>query len=299
MNSAASRHQLRVGFIGLGVMGRPMAGNLLDAGFALTVHSRSRAKSREIGAKGGKEAESPAAAARDSDVLILMVPDAKDVDDLLERPSGLLDGAHDRLIVCDMGTHAPQAMRHFADRLAAKGAAFLDAPVSGGDVGARAATLAIMVGGPKSAFTRVLPVLKALGSRVVHVGPVGAGQIAKACNQLLVGSTIQAVAESLVLARAAGVDPAKVRDAMLGGFAASRVLEIHGQRMLESNFVPGARASLHAKDAHIVLATAEAVGLSLPGFQPVAAAFDRLVAKGDGSLDHSAVITLLEPRGRK
>ena len=233
--------------------------------------------------------------ARRVDLVIVMVPDTADFEAVLDGPAGLLAGAHDGLIVCAMGTHHPAAMPPLADRCAEQGAILLDAPVSGGEIGAREGSLSIMVGGDPAAFERARPVFEILGATVVRIGGSGAGQLAKACNQLVVGATIAAVAEALSLAGRAGVDPAVVRDAMSGGFAASRVLEIHGRRMIERDFVPGGRAALHAKDAHIIVDTATGLGLDLPFFAAVAAAFDRLVAEGGGDLDHSALITLLDP----
>jgi 2-hydroxy-3-oxopropionate reductase len=231
--------------------------------------------------------------ARSADVVIVMVPDTDDVRDVLGGPLGVLAGAHEGLIVCAMGTHLPAAMPPLAERCVASGVTLLDAPVSGGEIGARDGTLSIMVGGDPVAFERARPVLETMGRTVVRIGGSGAGQLAKACNQLIVGATIAAVAEALALARAGGVDPAVVREALLGGFAASRVLEVHGRRMIERDFEPGGRAALHAKDAHIILDTAAGFGLELPTFETVADAFDRLVAEGGGDLDHSALITLL------
>ena len=227
-----------------------------------------------------------------------MVPDTADLEAVLDGPTGILAGAHDGLIVCAMGTHLPAAMPPLAERCATRGCTLLDAPVSGGEIGAADGTLSIMVGGDASAVERARPVLEAMGRSVVRIGGSGAGQLAKACNQLIVGATIAAVAEALALARAAGVDPAIVRDALAGGFASSRVLEVHGRRMLERDFAPGGRAALHAKDAHIILDTAAALGLDLPVFPAVAEAFDRLVAEGGGELDHAALITLLDDAPR-
>ncbi|MEX0789360.1 MAG: NAD(P)-dependent oxidoreductase [Actinomycetota bacterium] len=283
----------RVGFIGLGVMGRPMASNILKAGFALTVNSRSADQVEGLVSGGASRARTPADAAAASDILFIMVPDTADLVEVLDGPHGVMAGGHQGLIVCDTGTHAPSEMSAIARRLDAVGADFIDCPVSGGEIGAQQGTLAIMVGGPADAFQRARPVLDSIGTVIVHIGPVGAGQIAKACNQLLVASTIQAVAEALVLATASGVDPARVREVMLGGFASSKVLEVHGKRMLEGDFNPGARTSLHAKDARIVLDTATQSGVPLPGFAPVAASLQRLVDLGDGDLDHSALVTLL------
>lgn len=283
-----------VGFIGLGVMGRPMARRILAAGFPLTVASRSNAAVAELTSAGATPATSPAGVARVVDILVVMVPDTSDFEAVLAGSDGVLAGAHHGLVVCAMGTYRPAAMPALAERCAALGVALLDAPVSGGDVGALDGSLSIMVGGDRAAYERARPVFDALGRTVVYVGESGAGQLAKACNQLIVGATIAAVAEALSLAREAGLDPAVVRDALAGGFAASRVLEVHGRRMIERDFEPGGRASLHAKDARIILDTAALLGLDLPVFAAVADAFDRLVAAGGGDLDHSALITLFD-----
>ena len=209
-------------------------------------------------------------------------------------PTGSSPAREPGLIVAAMGTHHPAAMPPLAARCAEHGVALLDAPVSGGEVGAVEGSLSIMVGGDAAAFERARPVFEAMGRTIVHVGGSGAGQMTKACNQLIVGATIAAVAEGLTLARAAGVDPAVVRTALTGGYATSRVLDIHGGRMIERDFTPGGRAALHAKDAHIILDTAARLGVDLPVFSVVADRFDRLVAAGGGDLDHSALITLLE-----
>ena len=285
---------IRAGFVGLGVMGRPMAHRILTFDIPLTVTSRTAASLAGLVAAGATEAPNPAAVAAAADVVCVMVPDTADLEAVLDFPDGLLAGAHPGLVICAMGTHLPAAMPPLAARCAELDTALLDAPVSGGEIGARAGSLSIMVGGEAAAFERARPILEAMGRTVVHVGPSGAGQVAKACNQLVVGATIAAVAEALTLARAAGVDPATVRDALAGGFAASRVLDVHGRRMLERDFTPGGRAALHAKDAHIILDTSAAAGLDLPFFAAVADGFDRLVAAGGGELDHAALITLLE-----
>jgi 2-hydroxy-3-oxopropionate reductase len=285
----------RVGVIGLGIMGRPMALNVLKAGFPLTVSSRSPGPVEELVAAGARRAGDPAEVAAASDVVVLMVPATADVEDVLGGATGLVAGAHEGQIVIVMGTHEPAAVPEWADRVGKAGAELLDAPVSGGEIGAVEGTLSIMVGGPASALERVAPILATMGRRIVHIGGHGAGMVAKACNQLVVASEIEAVAEALTLAKAAGVDPAKVRDALLGGFAASRVLEVHGLRMIERDFVPGGRVSMHEKDARIVLETAREYGVDLPGFRPVEEAFRRLIDQGKGELDHSVLITLLEP----
>jgi len=284
----------RVGFIGLGIMGRPMARHLLDAGFPLTVHSRSPGPVDELVAAGAARATSPAEVAAASDVVVTMLPDTPDVEQVLLGPEGVASGAAAGSLVIDMSSIDPIPTRSFADRLAAQGVDMLDAPVSGGEKGAIDAALSIMVGGSPDAFERATPLFAAMGKNIVHVGPSGAGQIAKACNQLVVAATIEAVAEALVLAERAGVDAAKVREALLGGFAGSKILEVHGQRMLDRAFDPGFRARLHRKDARIVLDTAKEVGAPVPSFEAVARQLDELVESGGGELDHSALFTLLD-----
>jgi 2-hydroxy-3-oxopropionate reductase len=284
----------RVGFIGLGIMGKPMARHLLDAGFPLTVHSRSAAPVDELAEAGASRAASPAEVAAASDVVVTMLPDTPDVELVLLGPDGVASGAAAGSLVVDMSSVDPIPTRSFAERLAGQGVDMLDAPVSGGEKGAIDAALSIMVGGSPEAFERATPLFAAMGKNIVHVGPSGAGQIAKACNQLVVAATIEAVAEALVLAERAGVDAAKVREALLGGFAGSKILEVHGQRMLDRAFDPGFRARLHRKDARIVLDTAKEVGAPVPSFEAVAGQLDELVASGGGELDHSALFTLLE-----
>jgi 2-hydroxy-3-oxopropionate reductase len=284
----------RLGFIGLGIMGRPMARNLLRAGFTLTVHSRSAPPVEELEREGAAAADSPAAVAGASDIVVTMLPDTPDVEQVLFGDAGVAQGARDGALVVDMSTIDPEATRRFASKLGERGVAMLDAPVSGGEAGAVEGTLAIMVGGTDASFERVLPVLQVMGKQVVHIGSSGAGQVTKACNQLIAGATVEAVAEALVLAAKAGVDPAKVREALLGGFAGSRILEVHGRRMLDGDFEPGFKARLHRKDAGIVLDTARRLGVPVPSFAAVADALERLVESGGGDLDHSALVTLLE-----
>ena len=286
---------VRAGFVGLGVMGRPMAHHLLEAGFPLTVASRSPGPVAELAAAGATAVGSPAEVAQRADVIILMLPDPPDVDDVIFGPDGLIHGPPARgTVVVDMSTGDPILAREWAATLLENGIDLLDAPVSCGEVGAREKTLSIMVGGRAEALERARPLLDAMGRRVVHVGASGAGQIAKAANQLVVASTIEAVAEALVLAAAAGVSPARVREALLGGFAASRVLELHGQRMLDGNYVPGARAVLHRKDARIISGLARRLGVVTPAFDVVADALESLVEEGGSDLDHSALVTLIE-----
>ena len=284
----------RVGFIGLGIMGRPMARHLVDADVPLTVHSRSPGPVEDLAGAGASRASSPAEVAAGSDVVITMLPDTPDVEQVLFGPDGVASTAAAGSLVIDMSSIDPIPTRAFAERLVAQDVAMLDAPVSGGEKGAIDAALSIMVGGPPEAFARSLPLLERMGKNIVHVGPSGAGQIAKACNQLVVAATIEAVAEALVLAERAGVDAAKVREALLGGFAGSKILEVHGQRMLDRAFDPGFRARLHRKDARIVLDTAKEVGAPVPAFEAVARQLDELVESGGGELDHSGLFTLLD-----
>ncbi len=284
----------RIGFIGLGVMGRPMATNLVRAGLEMIVHSRSSGPVDELVAAGARRADSPAEVAAVTDVVVTMLPDTPDVELVLFGDGSVSEGIRAGSLVIEMSTIDPSAARRFAERIAERDVAMLDAPVSGGERGAVDGTLSIMVGGPEQAFERALPILRVLGQNVTRVGDAGAGQIAKACNQLIVASTIQAVGEALVLAATAGVDPAVVREALLGGFAGSKILEVHGRRMLEGDFTPGFRAALHRKDARIVTETAADLGSPLPSFAVAAAALETLVEAGDEDLDHAALVTLLE-----
>lgn len=279
----------RVGFIGLGIMGEPMARRLLGAGVPLTVHSRSRGPVEELVAAGAAEAPTPTELARKSDVVITMLPDTPDVERVMTGDAGVASGIAAGSLVIDMSSIDPGPARAIASTLSDRGVDMLDAPVSGGERGAIDGTLSIMVGGPEGAFARAHPLFEAMGSTIVHVGPSGAGQVTKACNQLVVAATIEAVAEALVLAERSGVDPARVREALMGGFAGSKILEVHGQRMLDRAYAPGFRARLHAKDARIVLDAARAAGAPVPAFEVVAAQLDALVDAGDGELDHSAL----------
>ncbi len=284
----------RIGFIGLGVMGRAMAHNLLRAGVDLTVHSRSPGPVDELVFAGAARAVAPDELGASVGVVITMLPDTAAVEEVLFGDRGVHEGVRAGSLVIDMSTIHPSAARRFAETFAGRDVAMLDAPVSGGERGAIDGTLSVMVGGPAEAFERALAILRILGENVTRVGPSGAGQVAKAANQLIVGSTIQAVAEALVLAAKAGVDPSKVREALMGGFAGSKILEVHGLRMLEGNFTPGFRSVLHRKDARIVLETAEELGSPVPAFAVVSDAFERLVDAGRGDLDHAALVSLLE-----
>jgi 2-hydroxy-3-oxopropionate reductase len=283
-----------VGFIGLGIMGKPMAKNLLAAGFDLTVHSRSPGPVEELVAAGASRASDPAEVAAASGITITMVPDTPDVEQVMLGARGVLEGASPGSLVIDMSSIDPAPTRTIAEAFAARDVAMLDAPVSGGERGAIDAALSIMVGGDEEAVLRAMPVLEALGKTIVHVGPSGAGQVAKACNQLVVAATIEAVAEALLLAERSGVDPAKVREALLGGFAGSKILEVHGQRMLDRTFDPGFRIRLHRKDARIVEEAAAATGTPIPSFAVVAAQLQDAVNAGEGELDHSGLFQTLE-----
>lgn len=291
---AIAADPMRIGFIGLGIMGRPMARHLLEAGFPLTVHSRSPGPVDELAEAGASRAGSPAEVGVASDVVVTMLPDTRDVELVLFGENGLAAGTREGSLVIDMSTISPVATRRFAERLAERGVAFVDAPVSGGERGAVEAALSIMIGGSDEDFARARPLFEAMGKNIVHTGPVGAGQVTKACNQLVVAATIESVAEALVLAAKAGVDPAKVREALLGGFAGSKILDVHGQRMLDGIFDPGFRIRLHRKDAGIILETAHELGAPIPSFEVVAEALERAVKEGSGELDHAGLVTLLE-----
>jgi 2-hydroxy-3-oxopropionate reductase len=276
-------------------MGKPMARHLLAAGFPLTVHSRSPGSVDELVAAGAARAVSPVEVARASDIVITMLPDTPDVEHVVLGDDGVASGIGVGGLVIDMSTIDPAPTRAIAEALASRGVEMLDAPVSGGEKGAIEATLSIMVGGSEQAFARAMPLFEVMGANIVHVGPIGAGQVTKACNQLVVAATIEAVAEALVLAERSGVSPAKVREALMGGFAGSKILEVHGQRMLDRAFEPGFRARLHRKDARIVLDAARESGSPIPSFEVVAAQLDRLVDDaGRGDLDHAALFTLLD-----
>ncbi len=284
---------MRVGFVGLGIMGKPMARNLLRAGYPVTVHNRSRPPVDELVAEGAADGGSPRGVAEQSEVVITMLPDTPDVEQVTFGPQGLVEGLRPGSVLVDMSTISPVATRAIAARLRERGVEMLDAPVSGGQRGAEEGTLSIMVGGDPQTFERVRPLFQALGKSVVHVGPVGAGQVCKACNQVVVALTLQAVAEALVLAERNGVDPARVRQALLGGFAGSRILEVHGQRMLEGNYQPGFRARLHHKDLRIALETGRSAGVPMLGTALVHELLGAVVARGWGDLDHSALVRLV------
>lgn len=284
----------RIGFIGLGIMGKPMARNLLKAGASLVVHNRSRAAVEEMAREGAELAFSSQEVAAKSDVVITMLPDSPDVEQVVMAPAGVLEGVRRGMLYIDMSTIAPSTARKIHGIMQARGVECLDAPVSGGEVGAKQATLSIMVGGTKEAFQRALPIFQIMGKNIVHVGEPGAGQVTKACNQIVVGVTIQAVSEALTLARKAGVDPAKVREALLGGFAQSRILDVHGKRILDHTFQPGFKIRLHRKDLAIALQTGREFSTPLFTTAQVAEMMDALLAMGHGELDHCALALLVE-----
>ncbi|HNQ75960.1 MAG TPA: NAD(P)-dependent oxidoreductase, partial [Pseudothauera hydrothermalis] len=283
-----------VGFIGLGLMGRPMALNLIKAGHTVHVWSRRRASMQPLLEAGAGDCASAAEVARRAPLTISMVADAPDVEQVTLGPDGVADGAGAGHIHVDMSTIAPAAAQKIAGALAGRGVTMLDAPVSGGEVGAIAGKLTIMVGGDAAAFDKVRPVLEAMGQSVTLIGASGAGQVAKACNQILTGVGVAAVAEALNFATQSGVDAAKVREALLGGFAYSRILENHGQRMLARNFKPGFKAWMHQKDMRIVMEEAHRLGLALPASAAAAQMFNALVGSGMGEEDSIAMLKLLE-----
>ncbi len=283
-----------VGFVGLGVMGRPMALNLLKAGYPLTVYNRTAERAAAVAEAGASVAVSPQAVAAASRIVFVNVSDDAAVEAVLFGPAGLVHGLAEGAIVVDMGTTSPAATRRFAQRLAERRCTLLDAPVSGGEAGARAGTLSIMVGGPVHAYERVLPLFKVLGKNIVHVGESGAGQVAKACNQIVVSATLLGVAEALTFARRQGVVPERVRAALLGGFAYSRILEVHGERMLKGDFSPGFRTRLHQKDLGIVMNEAQRLNLALPASALAAQLMNALVAMGHGEADSSSLVRIIE-----
>lgn len=283
-----------IGFIGLGVMGKPMARNLLKAGYPLVVHNRSRTPVEELAAEGANPAFSPAEVASRSQVIITMLPDSPDVELVALGENGLIEGVSKGDVYVDMSTIAPTVAVKVAKAMGEKGVRCLDAPVSGGDVGAREGTLSIMVGGDEDVFKEVLPIFQVLGKTIVHCGPNGAGQIVKACNQIQVALNLIGMAEALVLGAKAGVDPAIVIKVLSGGLAQSRVMDIRGPRVIKRIFEPGFRSRLHYKDLNIIRETARAYGISLPASALAHELFGAMQAHGWGELDHSAVIRVIE-----
>ncbi|MBI4754579.1 MAG: NAD(P)-dependent oxidoreductase [Betaproteobacteria bacterium] len=285
---------MQVGFIGLGIMGRPMALNLAKGGHRLRVWSRRRESMEPLLAAGATGCASAAEVAAGAEVVICMVADAPDVEQVALGPAGVAEGARPGLVFADMSTIAPAAAQGIAVRLAQRGIDMLDAPVSGGEPGAINAALTIMVGGRAEVFERVRPLFECMGRAITHIGGSGAGQVAKACNQIVTGMAIAAVAEALNLARRSGVDGARVREALLGGFAYSKTLEVHGRRMLERDFQPGFKSWMHQKDLRIVMEEAHRLGLALPGAAATAQMFNAMVGSGLGEEDSVAMIKVLE-----
>lgn len=285
---------MKIGFLGLGIMGRPMALNTLKAGHEVVVWARRAESMLPLAEAGARIATSPAEVARQVDVVISMVADAPDVEQVMLGESGVASGAQAGLVAVDMSTIAPAAAKDIAAKMKARGIEFVDAPVSGGEVGAIAGTLSIMAGGSEAAFARAKPAFECMGKNIVHIGDSGAGQVAKACNQIMTGMGVMAVAEALCFASKAGANPAKVREALLGGFAYSKILENHGQRMIDRNFKPGFKSWMHQKDLNIVMQSAHELGLMLPGSAMTAQMFNAMVGSGLGEEDSIAVLKLLE-----
>ncbi len=283
-----------IGFIGLGIMGKPMAFNLLKAGYSLHVYARKPEATSELVGAGAVSYASPVELAANVDVIITMVQATQDVEEVLVGKKGIIQTAQPGTIVIDMSTISIQATQRMAKKLANKNIAMLDAPVSGGEQGAIDGSLSIMVGGDTETLKKVMPILEKLGKKITHIGENGTGQVAKACNQIIVAENIIAVSEALRLAKNSGADPAKVREALLGGFANSRILEIHGKRMLDGDYKPGFKAHLHRKDMHLALEQAHALHLELPAAQYALQCIDRLVLKGHSELDSSAVHSIIE-----
>ncbi len=292
--NAAEPGRTRVGFVGLGLMGLPMARNVLKAGYQLTVWNRTAAKAAPLVAEGAEQAADPAQVAQRSDVVVTIVTDSPDVEAVVGGAGGVLSGANSGSVWIDMSTISPAVTRRLGAQAAERGVGALDAPVSGGPPGAEAGTLSIMVGGAQDVFDACLPLLQTMGKTITRVGDLGAGQVTKACNQVVIAATLAGIAEALVLGAKAGVDPALIRQALLGGYAGSRLLEVHGQRMIDHAFDPGFFVKLHDKDLHIVLDMAHSLSVSAPVSALAAQHFNALIADGDGELDNSAMLKVYE-----
>lgn len=283
-----------IGFIGLGIMGTPMARHLQDAGHVLYTSKFFIAPKQELIDNGLKIVESPKALAEKTDIIILMLPDTPEVKDVLLGENGVVLGLKPGKLVIDMSSISPIETKEFAKKVRETGSEYIDAPVSGGEVGAKGATLSIMAGGSQEAFDRALPLFKLMGKNITLVGDCGDGQVTKVANQIIVALTIEAVSEALVLASKAGADPARVREALMGGFASSRILEVHGDRMIKRTFDPGFRISLHQKDLNLALQSAKTLGVSLPNTASTQELFNSCAANGDSGLDHSGLVRALE-----
>ena len=283
----------KIGFIGLGIMGTPMAGKLIEGGHELYLYTRSSVPGALVEA-GGKACASSKEVAQNADIIITMVPDTPHVADVLFGENGVADGLSPGKVVVDMSSISPVETKAFAERIRLLDCEYVDAPVSGGEVGAKAASLTIMVGGSEAAFERVKPLFELMGKNITLVGENGAGQTCKVANQIIVALNIEAVGEALLFASKMGADPAKVRQALMGGFAASRILEVHGERMVKRTFDPGFRIELHQKDLNLALSSARAVGVSLPNTATAQELFNSCAAHGGGGWDHSAMVRALE-----
>ena len=283
-----------LGFIGVGIMGKPMSGHLVKAGHKVLVYDVNAAAVQELAAKGAVACKSSKEVAEKTGIIFIMVPDTPDVEAVLFGKGGLAEGLKAGSIVVDMSSISPIATKEFAKRLAAMGVQMLDAPVSGGQVGAENATLSIMVGGDPGVFEKIMPYFELMGKNIVHIGGNGDGQTCKVANQIVVALTIEAVAEALLFASKAGADPVKVRSALLGGFAQSRILELHGERMIKRTFNPGFRIRLHQKDLNLALQAARSMGMSLPNTATAQELFNAVAAQGGIDLDHSALVLALE-----
>jgi 2-hydroxy-3-oxopropionate reductase len=283
-----------LGFIGLGIMGKPMASHLVKAGHTVHVCDIAEEPVKHLCSLGAKGSACSKEVAQKSKIIFIIVPDTPNVEAVLFGPDGVAEGLKRGQIVVDMSSISPLATKEFAKRLAAMGVEMLDAPVSGGQVGAENATLSIMVGGKEEVFNQIKPFFELMGKNIVHVGGNGDGQTCKVANQIVVALTLEAVAEALLFASKAGADPTKVRAALLGGFAQSRILELHGERMIKRTFQPGFRVRLHQKDLNIALQSARSVGLSLPNTATTQELFNALAAQGGSELDHSSIVTVLE-----
>ena len=284
---------MNIGFIGLGIMGKPMAGHLIKGGHTVFLNSRSGVP-QDMTAAGGKACASAKEVAQKSEIVITMVPDTPDVEKVLFGPNGAAEGLSKGKIVIDMSSISPIETKKFAKRINDLGCEYVDAPVSGGEVGAKNAALTIMVGASQATFDKVRPVFDLMGKNITLVGGNGDGQTCKVCNQIIVALNLEAVSEALVFAAKAGADPAKVRQALMGGFAASRILEVHGERMIKRTFNPGFRIELHQKDLNLALAGARAMGMSLPNTATAQELFNACVADGGAKWDHSAIVKALE-----
>jgi len=281
-----------VGFIGLGIMGNPMAQNLIEAGYDLVVYNRTREKAEELG--GAMVADSPKEVAESSDVIITMLPDSPQVDEVLAGEDGVLEGVRDGALIVDMSTISPVVTEELSEKAREQGASMLDAPVSGGDVGAIEGTLSIMVGGSEEDFERARPLFEVMGDTVTHVGPVGTGQVVKAANQIVVALTIEAVSEALVLGSRGGVSPEKILEVLGGGLAGNKVMEVKREKLLDHSFDPGFKVELHHKDLGIALAAGREYGVTLPVTAVVDQMLQDLITNGRGDRDHSALLTLIE-----